>query len=61
MTLSANGDGRNIVMKCDLCGRRTRSLRRVAGTWRDPKTGKVVKAGVAWVCQWCLAKMGGSK
>ena len=61
MTLSANGDGRNIVMKCDLCGLRTRSLRRVNGSWRNPKTGKTVMVGAAWVCPRCLAKMGGGK
>ena len=48
-------------MKCDLCGRRTKSLRRVNGAWKNPKTGKTVMVGAAWVCPRCLAKMGGSK
>lgn len=44
-------------MKCDLCGGRTKSLKRITGHWLNPKNGRKVLSGVAWAYPDCVAKM----
>ena len=57
MSLQCHKNGGNIVMTCDVCGRRANSLRRVNGHWLNAKTRRKVTDGPAWVCQACLKLM----
>ena len=63
MSMSSNRSGQNIVMKCDICGRQTKSLRKVNGHWINPTTKRKVTDRPAWVCKTCFAKIakGGGK
>lgn len=57
MSLSSQKDGRYIVLRCDICGERVISLRRVNGHWLNPKTKRKAADNPAWVCSSCLDKM----
>lgn len=57
MSLDCYKNGSHITMKCDLCGRRTKSLKRITGHWLNPRNGRKVLSGGAWACPDCVAKM----
>lgn len=57
MSLSSYNNGSNIVLKCDVCGRPTNSLRRVSGVWVNPKTKRKITNRPGWLCLACFEKL----
>lgn len=57
MGLESTKAGYNVCLRCDICGRRTRGLKRIRGHWLNPKTGRKVTDTDAWACQACVLRI----